>query len=133
MQLLKCGKLASDLVNNGNLPPTGSDRVGNSYLGKEIHGRQEADEAEDGVEKGDLVDPLPTDVLHDAVVGGVDPSVGHEDGEKVVGGPTGMRYAEEQTEGDVDDTHDGDQDEAGPDLGTASAATIAILLPGVPH
>ena len=117
-------------------PPTANHRPlydGNPYLGKEIHGRQEADEAEDGVEKGDLVDPLPTDVLHDAVVGGVDACVGHEDGEKVVGGPTGRRYAEEQTEGDVDGTHDGDQDEAGPDLGTASAATIAILLPGVPH
>ena len=72
-------------------------------------------------------------MLHDAVVGGVDASVGHEDGEKVVGGTAGGRYSEEQTEGDVDGTHDGDQDEAGPDLGAASAATIAILLPGVPH
>lgn len=59
------------------------------HLSEEVERGHKAEEAEEGVEHGDLADPLPVDGLHGAVVDAVQRQVHEEDGQEVVGGPGG--------------------------------------------
>ena len=58
-------------------------------LCEEVKRGHKAEEPEEGVEHGDLADPLPMDGLHGAVVDAVQRQVHEEDGQEVVGGAGG--------------------------------------------